>query len=110
MPDETLTTETESADPVDGIVLVICDVLHDLSPADKIRALETVRMTLGLPLPVVHHTRREVPTGPLPMVQVRMVGGTPQVVDGQRPDQALIGRAPQPRPRPAQNGFVLPRR
>jgi hypothetical protein len=75
-----------------SVVLVICDVLQGLSTADQARALEAVRVTLGIPQPDIPF-RNVGPTAPrpqlppalttngLPMVQVRMTNDRPVVVN-----------------------------
>jgi len=73
--------------PLQAIVSVVCDTLHDLSPDDQARTLEAVRVTLGLRAPVTAPSRDPYPA--LPMVEVEMMGNGPMVVSppANRPGQ-----------------------
>lgn len=84
---------TETKTPLQAVVGVICDMLCELPPDDRARAVEAVCLTLGLRAPR------------LPAVQVEMMSGRPIVTSPpvERPDRALVaGGTPQRRfaPRP----------
>jgi hypothetical protein len=111
-------------------------MLHDLAPDEQARALEGVRVTLGLRAPIAHVPRwphdpaviveeeADPPRPPPPMVRVQMIGDRPVVMGqtAERPGQGIVvvGRAPSRRaqlPRgggdseqPVQRGYVRPSR
>jgi hypothetical protein len=48
----------ETKTPLQAVVRVICDCLHNLSTDDKARALEAARIALGLRAPVEEQAQR----------------------------------------------------
>jgi len=98
--------------PAQRVARTICGALADLPAADQARALEAVRVALGLNPEDLPSTAQE--RGPqLPMVRVQMMGGSPRVVSDTDPPGAplvVISRTPRP-PRALQattaaRGFV----
>lgn len=96
--------------PLQAVVSVICDVLCELPIDDQARALEAVRVTLGLrPVTAIARGRnalnqvRDVLEPALPIVRVQMMGDRPVVENDQmnRPGGPLValGRQRQSRPR-----------
>jgi len=110
--------------PLQAVVSTICEALADLPPDDQARALEAVRVTLGLDTPITQSARASAlaqeealsqePSAPeplwdpalfheapapraLPTVVVEMMGDRPRVVSRQigRPGRALVVVGPQ---------------
>lgn len=110
--------------PLQAVVGVICDCLSDLPADEQSRALEAVRVTLGLLAPRSVQDRNPyrdtITREPLPRVEVQMMNDRPVVVNPaiDRPGQGLVVAGPrrttiiQPRqiprpPRPLQpRGYV----
>ena len=86
--------------PLQAVVGVICDCLCDLSPEDQRRALEVVRVTLGLcaAVPTQDHNPFQKTRVPLPTVEVQMVSDRPVVVnppiDPEAPRQRFVVAGP----------------
>ena len=78
--------------PLQSVVGVICDCLTDLSADDQARALEAVRVTLGLRVLVAQTPKRLPSERALPLVQVEMVNDRPMVVGQPMDDQPQPGR------------------
>lgn len=94
----------DSKTPLQAIVLVICDCLHDLSPEDQARALEAARVTLGLRVsqapqaPQDMNPYQEVTSRPpLPRIEVQMMGDRPVVMNPttEQPGQRLVVSGPR---------------
>lgn len=86
-------TASTTKTPLQAVVSVICDCLLELPVDDQARALEAVRITLGLgapvaqpsslldrALPVVRGARQTPGTRALPMVRIEMMNDRPVVV------------------------------
>lgn len=90
--------------PLQAIVSVICDCLHDLPPNDQARALEAARVTLGLHAPRatqdMNPYQEAVSRPPLPRIEVQMIGDRP-VVMNQTTEQAGQGLVVVDQRRPA---------
>lgn len=67
--------------PLQAVVSVICDCLCELPPEDQTRALEAVRVTLGLRALTNTSTSKETRLQRPPTVEVQMVGDRPVVVN-----------------------------
>jgi len=102
--------------PAQRVARTICGALADLPAADQARALEAVRVALGLNpegLPRARQSTAQERGPQLPMVRVQMMGGSPRVVSDTDPPGAplvVISRTPRP-PRALQattaaRGFV----
>lgn len=70
--------------PLQAVVSVICDALCELPSSDQVRAIEAVRVTLGLREPAPPAPDRNPYRGerePLPRVEVQMMGDRAVVVN-----------------------------
>lgn len=67
--------------PLQAVVSVICDCLCELQPEDQTRALEAVRITLGLRVatPTQDHNPLQKVQTPLPPVEAPMMSDHPLV-------------------------------
>lgn len=95
--------------PLQAIVSVICDCLHDLPPDDQARALEAAKVTLGLQTPRATQDMnpyQEVTSRPpLPRIEVEMRGDRP-VVTNQATRQLPAPRDPSTDQPQAARGYV----